>query len=561
MFTQVKNFAKTKYSMANKALSGHFMSPKMLTDKSKLEKTFNELTNSCTISISNTAETGPISPPSVSKALNIAAVQCTASSINTVETQLVASPKMSENVTINTCSAGDVKGTNTSSTVTVSSPVISKYNTSSSNYLKTEVISSDSHRLQSNVSICKPKLLMANANLPARSKPPVNTVHSSRSQRMDPMRSCIFCAASDHNSHGCRRYASCEGFWAQVYENRLCKNCLRPYHKAEVCYNKSTCLVNGCSRPDKHSTVLCRRRYSGLYFHDQKQLVPKLMSIKTHFLQPPRCEVRCAKGLSYPKNHTKKNVFSQGTQTAVDDHQSFQKAAITQNSVCTQTDMSWCSRPATSCDTQDISKYTTSDQTSAPTTTPLPFRRFRNDPMTWKLNLLPTIYENVNLVLPLELSPVSHNKSLPPVITSSNTNYPNNVTATPISESAILQPPTGPISPTLSDCGLATQTLYAESSCITDPIPDKVALSLYNFLKDGAVNSSMDSGLAPHITLSADGSIVSNPYSSVISNELALSVLSFLKYTKLSQQELKTQYPDLYNTGLLSIKYVSLPAI
>ena len=79
---------------------------------------------------------------------------------------------------------------------------------------------------------------------------------------VDPRLFCIFCNNQNHGSHACQKYNVSDKFWSHVFKDRLCKNCLRPYHRAEACYNRNFCQVPNCSRVDKHSPVLCRKRYS-----------------------------------------------------------------------------------------------------------------------------------------------------------------------------------------------------------------------------------------------------------------------------------------------------------
>ena len=77
----------------------------------------------------------------------------------------------------------------------------------------------------------------------------------------NPLLFCLFCWSSNHISHECWKFKSSELFWKKILEDRRCKNCLRLYHQSNKCFNKSLCNIKGCSRVDKHSTVLCRQRY------------------------------------------------------------------------------------------------------------------------------------------------------------------------------------------------------------------------------------------------------------------------------------------------------------
>ena len=164
------------------------------------------------------------------------------------------------------------------------------------------------------------------------------------SHKRDPKMWCIFCSTPDHASHDCRMYNTSEGFWSHVHGDRLCKNCLRPYHKAEKCYNRSVCKIGGCLRKDKHSPVLCRLRYSGpTKFSNRQRFVPKLMSLslppihwlsRNHYIfKNDHFHHKASK--TSQKSPSK---FSQGTQTHVDDQSSQQAASKTGCvSVSTQT--------------------------------------------------------------------------------------------------------------------------------------------------------------------------------------------------------------------------------
>ena len=78
----------------------------------------------------------------------------------------------------------------------------------------------------------------------------------------NPCLFCIFCYTADHVSHECTRFKSSKEFWMRVLADRRCKNCLRLYHRSETCYNQSFCHISNCKCRDKHSVVLCQRRYA-----------------------------------------------------------------------------------------------------------------------------------------------------------------------------------------------------------------------------------------------------------------------------------------------------------
>ena len=91
-----------------------------------------------------------------------------------------------------------------------------------------------------------------------------NLVRDERSKpyvQPNPLLYCVFCLSANHHSHECWRFKSSTKFWQMVLEQRRCKNCLRLYHRSNKCFNRSFCRVNGCTRPDKHSEILCYGRY------------------------------------------------------------------------------------------------------------------------------------------------------------------------------------------------------------------------------------------------------------------------------------------------------------
>ena len=98
---------------------------------------------------------------------------------------------------------------------------------------------------------------------PSMAKPP--QTHP----KPNPLLFCLFCFTGNHTSHECWKFKSSELFWKKILEQRRCKNCLRLYHQSNKCYNKNMCNVMGCSRVDKHSTILCRQRYKN-NFHAPK---------------------------------------------------------------------------------------------------------------------------------------------------------------------------------------------------------------------------------------------------------------------------------------------------
>ena len=78
----------------------------------------------------------------------------------------------------------------------------------------------------------------------------------------DPMKNCVFCNHQQHSSHNCQKYSSNEDFYNMVIKKRLCRNCLRPHHHAETCFDSTFCNTPNCPREDKHSKVICRNTYS-----------------------------------------------------------------------------------------------------------------------------------------------------------------------------------------------------------------------------------------------------------------------------------------------------------
>ena len=78
----------------------------------------------------------------------------------------------------------------------------------------------------------------------------------------NPCLGCVFCYTADHVSHECTRFKNSKGFWMRVLADRRCKNCLRLYHRSDRCFNQSFCHLSDCKRRDKHSVVLCQRRYA-----------------------------------------------------------------------------------------------------------------------------------------------------------------------------------------------------------------------------------------------------------------------------------------------------------
>ena len=97
-----------------------------------------------------------------------------------------------------------------------------------------------------------------------KGQPSMTKPHQTHPQP-NPLLFCLFCFTGNHTSHQCWKFKSSELFWKKILEERRCKNCLRLYHQSNKCYNKNMCNIVGCSRVDKHSTVLCRLRYRNNY--------------------------------------------------------------------------------------------------------------------------------------------------------------------------------------------------------------------------------------------------------------------------------------------------------
>ena len=147
----------------------------------------------------------------------------------------------------------------------------------------------------------------------------------------------------------------------------------------------------GCSRTDKHSPVLCRRRYSRLNFpprsfpahnFSQHRFPSKLLSERNSNLHSPGkanlpspCKFSLSKGQQkfIPESHStwhsesfrySQNKFSQGTQTDVD--KGSQETLIAQNSVSTQTVLTDYSHNQRPCETQEVSLYYSPEHAFAP---------------------------------------------------------------------------------------------------------------------------------------------------------------------------------------------------
>ena len=165
----------------------------------------------------------------------------------------------------------------------------------------------------------------------------------------DPKLVCIFCDTADHGSHGCVKYSTSDNFWKHVYKNRLCKNCLRPHHKADSCFDQSFCR---CSRSDKHSPVLCRQRFfqynhrpKPKFYFTKVASYPQVRYSKNYF------EKSSLSQGEHPKNSAQKEYFTQGTQT---DMEFSKHTAFTQTdniSISTQTATSIASISSSCTDT------------------------------------------------------------------------------------------------------------------------------------------------------------------------------------------------------------------
>ena len=78
---------------------------------------------------------------------------------------------------------------------------------------------------------------------------------------LNPKYNCVFCTSRGHSSHLCRKYNSNEQFYHQVVEEKRCKNCLRQFHQSNRCLDDSFCAIKSCTRKDKHSPCVCRKRF------------------------------------------------------------------------------------------------------------------------------------------------------------------------------------------------------------------------------------------------------------------------------------------------------------
>ena len=118
----------------------------------------------------------------------------------------------------------------------------------------------------------------------------------------NPKRHCLFCDTRGHSSHNCCKFNTSTEFWNIIYQKRLCKNCLRPFHFSEKCFDSNFCLFSSCRRRDKHSPILCKHRYNFNKSH------PKYNSYK------PFSEIYQDVCLNLT-SHNEKRFYSQGTQT------------------------------------------------------------------------------------------------------------------------------------------------------------------------------------------------------------------------------------------------------
>ena len=118
----------------------------------------------------------------------------------------------------------------------------------------------------------------------------------------DPRRVCVFCDRSGHSSHNCTRFRNSAEFWNIIYQKRLCKNCLRPFHFSHKCYDNSLCFFSMCRRRDKHSPILCKHKNN-------------LIKSYPLYNRPDSCSENYQDVSFNLNSHCKKKFYSQGTQT------------------------------------------------------------------------------------------------------------------------------------------------------------------------------------------------------------------------------------------------------
>lgn len=132
----------------------------------------------------------------------------------------------------------------------------------------------------------------------------------------DPKRMCIFCHSKEHSSHNCWKFSKNSEFWEVVYKERLCKNCLRPFHFSQNCFDTSFCYFSNCRRHDKHSPILCKFRYFKSKPHQENYRSKPRVESYQDILQAD---------LSIPRGRL---FYSQGTQTDFVEFQTVQTQTI-----------------------------------------------------------------------------------------------------------------------------------------------------------------------------------------------------------------------------------------
>ena len=118
----------------------------------------------------------------------------------------------------------------------------------------------------------------------------------------NPKRTCIFCGERGHSSHNCHRFSNSSEFWNIIYEKRLCKNCLRPFHFSHKCYDQSFCHFRSCRRHDKHSPILCKHKYKSKFPSQYNSYEPSSENYQDICF-------------NLNKSCSDKRFYSQGTQT------------------------------------------------------------------------------------------------------------------------------------------------------------------------------------------------------------------------------------------------------
>ena len=118
----------------------------------------------------------------------------------------------------------------------------------------------------------------------------------------NPKRFCVFCEISGHSSHNCNKFRDSSEFWNIIYQKRLCKNCLRPFHFSHKCFDNSLCFISMCRRRDKHSPILCKHSNNLNKSHLQ--------------YNSPDSSSESYQDVCFNLNsYCKKKFYSQGTQT------------------------------------------------------------------------------------------------------------------------------------------------------------------------------------------------------------------------------------------------------